>query len=148
MIDVMQKSATPPDTPGIMRRVFSLLYEILLLLAVLFIAGFLFIGITHDASSASMKPVFRGYLLLVSAGYFIWFWRHGGQTLAMKTWRMKLVSREGGAITLKQAVLRFVVALFGITLGGIGIWWAMFDRDRQFLHDRLAGTRIVTVDRD
>lgn len=147
MIDVMQKSATPSDTPGIMRRVFSMIYETLLLLAVLFIAGFLFLSITHDASSATMKPIFRGYLLLVSAGYFIWFWRHGGQTLAMKTWRMKIVSKDGSGITLKQASLRFIVALFGIILGGIGIFWAVFDRDKQFLHDRLAGTRIIITDR-
>lgn len=148
MIDVMQKSATPPATPGIMRRVFSMLYEVLLLLAVLFIAGFLFLTFTHDTASPVMKAIFRGYLILVSAGYFIWFWRHGGQTLAMKTWRMKVVSKDGGAITMKQAGVRFVVALLGITLGGIGIWWAIFDRDRQFLHDRVAGTRIVITDSD
>lgn len=122
-------------------------YELLLLLAVLFIAGFLFISVTHDALSASMKPIFRGYLLLVSAGYFIWFWRHGGQTLAMKTWRIKVISKDGGTITMKQASLRFAVALCGILLGGVGILWAVFDRDKQFLHDRLAGTRIVSVDR-
>ena len=147
MIDVMQKSATPPNTPGIMRRVFSMLYETLLLLAVMFIAGFLFISITHDTTSTIMKSVFRGYLLLVSAGYFAWFWQHGGQTLAMKTWRMKIISSRGGAITLTQAGLRFSVALFGIMLGGVGILWAILDRDKQFLHDRLAGTRIITTDR-
>ena len=145
MIDVMQKSATPSYTPGIMRRLFSMLYEALLLLAVLFIAGFLFISITHDATSGAMKPVFQGYLILVVAGYFIWFWRYG-QTLAMKTWHMKIVSKDGGRITMKQAGLRFIVALSGIALGGIGILWAVFDRDKQFLHDRLAGTRIITTD--
>lgn len=145
MIDVMQKSATPPQTPSVLRRVFSMLYEALLLLAVWFLASYLFITLTHDTSSVVMKIIYRGYLLLVSAGYFTWLWHHGGQTLAMKTWRMKLVSSDGMRITFKQALLRYIVALLGIPFGGIGIWWALFDRDQQFLHDRVAGTKIISV---
>jgi len=143
MIDVMQKSATPPPTPGIVRRVVCMLYETLLLAAVLFVASFLFLSFTHDAMSTSIKPVFRGYLLLVTATYFIWFWLHGGQTLAMKTWHMRLERKDGSALTLRQAAIRFFASLFSIGLFGIGILWALFDRDKQFLHDRLAGTRIV-----
>jgi uncharacterized RDD family membrane protein YckC len=147
MIDVMQKSATPlPRTPSLFRRLASMLYDSLLLLALLFVAAFLFLGVTHDATSPQMKPIFQGYLLTVSAAYYCWFWLHGGQTLAMKTWRLRLVRYDGGSIGLLQAILRFVLALIGIAAAGAGLIWALFDRDRQFLHDRLAGTRIIRCD--
>ncbi len=75
--------------------------------------------------------------------YFSWFWTHGGQTLAMQTWKMRLVAADGSNLTKKQAITRYLFALIGIFLFGLGIIWALFDRDRQFLHDRLAGTRII-----
>jgi uncharacterized RDD family membrane protein YckC len=134
-----------PDTPtpGILRRLASMLYDGLLLMAVLFVAAFLFIGVTHDAQSPGLRFLFQVYLLAITAAYLIWFWLHGGQTLAMKTWRLRLISRQGSPVTLRQAALRFILAFLGLPLGGIGILWAFFDRDRQFLHDRLAGTEIV-----
>lgn len=119
-----------------------MLYESLLLLAVLFLAGFLFVGLTLGSTTPLVRGVFQVYLLGVVAGYFIWFWLRGGQTLAMKTWHLRLVSANGSVLTLRQAIIRFVLALPGILLG-VGILWALFDSERQFLHDRLAGTRII-----
>jgi len=141
----MQKNSSDFPPAGIMRRMFSMLYDALLLTAVLFVASFIFISLTHDAQSASMKPVFRGYLLLVCAAYFIWFWVHGGQTLAMKTWHLRLLGKNGAGLTLKQAAARFIYALFGISFFGVGLLWSLFDPDKQFLHDRLAGTRIIQM---
>ena len=129
--------------PGIGRRLASMVYETLLLVAVLFVAAFLFIAIARDATSPSVRPFFQLYLVGVVAAYFLWYWLHGGQTLPMKTWRLRLVNANGGPILLKQACLRFLIAAIGIALG-LGIVWAFFDRDRQFLHDRLSGTRIVS----
>lgn len=119
-----------------------MLYESLLLVAVLFLAGFLFIGLTLGSTTPLVRVVFQIYLLGVVAAYFIWFWLRGGQTLAMKTWHLRLVSADGSPLMLRQAMLRFVLALPG-TLLGIGILWALFDRERQFLHDRLARTKII-----
>lgn len=139
------KTAAPLLPPaGLLRRLASMLYDTLLLTAVLFIAAFLFVGLTHAAQPAAIKPLFQIYLLLVTGAYFVWFWLHGGQTLAMKTWRLRLVNTAGKALTPRQAIFRFFLATAGIGLAGIGIVWAIFDRDKQFLHDRLAGTRIVT----
>ncbi|MDP1897905.1 MAG: RDD family protein, partial [Sulfurimicrobium sp.] len=71
----------------------------------------------------------------------------GGQTLAMKTWHLRLVSADGAPLTRRRAILRFALALPS-TLLGIGILWALFDRERLFLHDRLAKTKIIlTADR-
>ena len=61
----------------------------------------------------------------------------------MKTWRLRLVTRDGGPLMLRHALARFVFALGGSLLLGAGFVWAVADRERQFLHDRLAGTRIV-----
>lgn len=82
------------------------------------------------------------YFLFVTGFYFVWFWRRDGRTLAMKTWKIRLVSATGMQPSLDQLILRFLLAWPGVLLG-IGVVWALFDRDRQFLHDRLSGTRLV-----
>lgn len=132
-------------TPGFWRRIICLIYESLLLLAVLFIASFIFHLIFRDTNAVYFRPLFQFYLLVIMGYYFIWFWTHGGQTLAMQTWKMRVVSADGGSLTKRQAITRYLLALVGILLFGTGIIWALFDRDRQFLHDRLAGTRIIRL---
>lgn len=119
-----------------------MVYEALLLAAVLFIAAFVFLGIFPDARSGPVKLLFRLYLLAIAASYFVFCWSRGG-TLPMKTWGVRLIMRDGGTVTREQASLRFLYALIGIAVFGLGLVWALFDRDRQFLHDRLAGTRIA-----
>ena len=158
------------STPGLWRRIVCLIYEFLLLLAVLFIASFIFHLIFSDTQTAYFKPLFQFYLLVIMGCYFIWFWTHGGQTLAMQTWTMRLVAADGSGLTKKQAVTRYLFTLIGILffvvidqlipfefityyqlifisilLFGSGFIWAVFDRDHQFLHDRLAGTRIIQM---
>ena len=128
---------------GLLRRVLSMLYEAMLLFAVWWAAGFLFVAITHGMSSPLVRAAFQAYLLSVAAAYFAWCWLRGGQTLAMKTWRIRVVAADGAPVILSQTLLRFVLAAAGIGLAGAGLIWAFFDSDRQFLHDRLAGTKIV-----
>lgn len=142
----MEKSATPSlPTAGLWRRISAMIYESFLLLALLFIADYLFLALTHNSSSPLLKALLQAYLLLMMAAYFSWSWLRG-QTLAMKTWRIRVVSREGTSLTLKQALLRFVLALILVPAFGISLIWALFDRDKQFLHDRLADTRLVRTD--
>lgn len=130
----------PP--PGFGRRMLSLLYEFILLLAVWFIAAFLFHLIFRDTEAGYFRPLFQFYLLCVGGVYFTWFWTHGGQTLAMQTWKLRLVSRISRKMTMQQAMFRYFLAVVGISFFGLGLFWALFDHDRQFLHDRLAGTYI------
>lgn len=129
-------------SPGILRRLASMMYEALLLLALLFIAAFVFTAATHNMQSPLLRLFFQAYLLLLGGLYFVGFWLRGGQTLAMKTWHLRVERRDGGRLTANQAVLRYLLAVVGVTLG-FGVVWAFFDRDRQFWHDRVAGTRIV-----
>lgn len=132
------------QTPSIGARLASVIYDGLLLVGVLFAAGFLFSALLHFTGQPSLIWPFRLYLLAVTAAYFLWFWLHGGQTLAMKTWKFRLVARDGGKLTLGRAVLRF--ALAWLVFPVIGWFWAFFDKDSQFLQDRLAGTRLTRVD--
>jgi uncharacterized RDD family membrane protein YckC len=103
-----------PPTPSILRRLASMLYEAVVLAAVAFFAGSLFLLASQgQQASGLLRFALQLYLLAVFAAYFLWCWLRGGQTLPMKAW---------------------------------GIGWALVDRDRQFLHDRLAGTRLIQVD--
>ncbi len=121
-----------------------MVYEALLLAAILFIAAFIFLRVFPDARSGPVKLLFQLYLLAIAAGYFVFCWSRGG-TLPMKTWGMRLMTERGGMVTREQALLRFLYALIGITVLGLGFIWALFDRDKQFMHDRLAGTRVARL---
>ncbi len=119
-----------------------MVYESLLLVGVTFFAGLIFLGLSGGSVSGWLRHAFQAYLFVVIGLYFAVSWRRG-QTLAMKTWKLRLVGVNGARITLRQALVRYVCAWPCLALGAIGILYAPLDRDRQFLHDRLAGTKIV-----
>jgi uncharacterized RDD family membrane protein YckC len=124
-----------------------MLYESLLLLGVLALA-FVLPELVIGMNFGELPPgwILLGHVFLVLLSYFFWFWRHGGQTLAMKTWKIRLVAGQScNAPTNMQLFLRYVLCWPSLLFYGAGIFWALFDRDRQFLHDRLAGTRLVMV---
>ena len=130
--------------PGILRRLASMLYESLLLLGVLaalLILPHVLLGAFGHHLAAPI--VVQTHCFIVLLIYFLWFWSNGGQTLAMKTWRIRLVRRDGLAVPPAQALVRYLLCWPSIALGGVGILWAVLDRDRLFLHDRLAGTQLV-----
>jgi uncharacterized RDD family membrane protein YckC len=129
--------------PSIRRRLICMVYEALLLCGVTFLAGLLFVGASAGAMQGWLRHAFQLYLILVIGLYFVGSWRRRGQTLAMKAWRLRLVGADGARISLRQALTRYVCAWPSLAFGAIGILYAPFDRERQFLHDRLAGTRIV-----
>jgi uncharacterized RDD family membrane protein YckC len=141
------------------------LYEGMLLFAVVFIAGWLFSTLSQmrDAMDAR-RPLFQAFLFIVFGIYFAWFWSRG-QTLAMKTWHVRIVDRQGRPVTQARALLRYLLswvwllpplmALAPYHLSGAEVallmlgWvlvWAILSRfhpERQFWHDALAGTRLV-----
>ena len=132
------------EVPGLSRRLACMLYDGLLLVAVLFVAFLLPQSALSVALGRALPArVMWGHLFLVSVVYFLWFWTHGGQTLAMKTWKIRLVKADLGAPTVSQLLLRFTLVWPGILAFGVGILWALIDRDGQFLHDRLSGTRLI-----
>lgn len=139
------KDATLLPAAGLPRRLASLAYESLLITALVLVMTFPFVGITGGKVSTGSRYMLQIYVLLVCAAYFTWFWRRGGQTLPMKTWHIKVVSAAGHPLDIRTAMLRYLYAALGTFALGITYIWAFFDRDRQFLHDRLAGTRVVSL---
>ena len=143
----MQDNAIAVTPAPLLARIAAMIYESLLVIAVVFVASFIIIPIVGEMHMPWQRYLFQVYILSILFGYFSAFWLRSGQTLAMKTWRIRLVNRAGGPLSFKQAALRFVLALLGLLLVGVGFWWALIDRDRQFLHDRIVGTRLIRVPR-
>ena len=129
--------------PGIARRLASALYDLLLVVALVLIATFPFLAFLGDSTQGWRRHLLQLYVLAVTCAYFVWFWTRGGQTLPMKTWHIRLVREDGGVVNTGRSIHRFALAVIGTLALGFTFLWALLDRDRQFLHDRLAGTALV-----
>jgi uncharacterized RDD family membrane protein YckC len=130
--------------PSLRRRFASMAYECLLLLGVLSIT-FLIPNLLLGMATSIVLP---GWALLlhvfvVLGAYFIGYWHFGGQTLAMQTWQLQIVTENYARPSPARLVLRYLLAWPSIIYFFAGLLWALLDRDRQFLHDRLAKTRIM-----
>ena len=165
---VAEPAAPLPGTPSIRRRLAVMVYEFFLLFAVEMLAVLLYLFITGNRQDAPFQHGLKVYLFVITGLYFTWCWRDSGHTLAMKTWRIRLVMPGHARLPWRVAILRYlaawgwfapaliVCAVFGLHAKagiagalalGIAVWaaTAWFDRDRQFLHDRLAGTRQISL---
>jgi uncharacterized RDD family membrane protein YckC len=143
-----ETDASPPGAassrPGVARRLASALYDLLLTVALVLIATFPWLAVFGDSTHGWRRHALQVWVLVVVGAYFVWFWTRSGQTLPMKTWRIRLVRADtGGPVGVWQGAHRFLIAVLGTLAAGLGFWWAFIDRDRQFLHDRLSGTALV-----
>lgn len=125
------------------RRFGAALYDGLLLLAMFMAALFLEVILRDLAGLPRSWAALRALALLLGLGFFGWFWTHGGQTLGMRSWRLRLRSADGSPVRWPQAMLRYTVALFSWGLAGLGLWWSLFDAQRRTWHDLAAGTEMV-----
>jgi uncharacterized RDD family membrane protein YckC len=128
--------------PPLGRRLACVVYEALLIAAVMVVSAFPFVPAVKIVAPAFVKEALQIYLLLVAGAYFTVFWRKG-HTLAMKTWGIRIEAVDGGPPSLKQVWLRYLLACLNLALLGAGWWAALASADRQFLQDRLAGTRLI-----
>jgi len=135
-------SSAAPRAPALARRLAAALYEALLVVALMFIATFPFLAFFGDATHGWRRHLLQAWIVFVVGAYFVWFWRRG-QTLPMKTWHLRLVRFDGAPVGTGRAVHRYALAILGSAALGLGFLWALVDRDRQFLHDRLAGTALI-----
>jgi uncharacterized RDD family membrane protein YckC len=141
---------------GIMRRLGALMYDFLVAMAVYAVAHF--IGFIIIAVLAYLNPtfcsdntdiqqclitskVYSGYLISVVCFFFIWFWTHGGQTLGMRAWRLKVQRMNGASITPVQAVLRLCTGFFGLG----NVWLLSKSSEGMSLQDRISGSEIVVL---
>ena len=131
--------------PGLLRRLAALVYDTLLLFAVLFAATVPAVIVTGGEAVGPNHPAFTAYLLAVSYLYFGWCWTRSGQTLGMRAWRMRVRTREGEPLGWGRSLVRFTAAMVSIGAAGIGLLWVAFDRERLSLHDRLSATVLETV---
>ncbi|HEX5637224.1 MAG TPA: RDD family protein [Gammaproteobacteria bacterium] len=136
---------------GLMKRIMAIIYDLFLLAALLFIAEMLPVALNHGAAISRDNGLLVFYLLhplyilLVCFLFFGWFWTHGGQTLGMKTWKLRIVSLDGKPVSWQQAGLRFVAALFSWTCGGLGFIWSLIDKDKRCWHDMASSTKLIKL---
>jgi uncharacterized RDD family membrane protein YckC len=153
-------------TPGLWRRMACWMYEGMLLFGVVFIAGYLFGTLSQTRNAMDNRHALQAFLFVVFGIYFGWFWSRG-QTLAMKTWHIRLVDSRGYPISQARAVVRYVLSWMWFLpplatiewmqlSGPLKVWvvflwvalWALLSRThllQQFWHDQWAGTRLVKV---
>ena len=162
--------APPADglvAPGLARRMAAFVYEGILLFGVLMIAGYLYSSLTQQRHALYGQAGLRVFLFVVLAVYFVWFWSHGGQTVAMRTWHVRLVTRGGLAVSKGRAALRYLASwiwflpalasawlaglrsapqIFAVMILGVLAYaaTARLHPQRQFWHDALCGTCLVT----
>ena len=154
----------PPITPSLPRRMACWLYEGMLLFGVVFIAGYLFGTLSQTKNAMDNRHALQAFLFVVFGIYFVWLWSKG-QTLAMKTWHIRVLDRAGQPLSQGRALLRYLFSwlwffppllaswafglkggeAFVIFVGWIAIWAVLsrFHPRQQFWHDALAGTQLV-----
>ncbi|TMH07712.1 MAG: RDD family protein [Betaproteobacteria bacterium] len=153
-------------TPSLRRRLACFLYEGVLLFGVVMIAGYLYGSLTQQRNALAGRHGLQAFIFLALAVYFVWFWSHGGQTVAMKTWHIRLVRADGGPVSQGRALCRYVLswlwfvpallalwitgqhslgAIFGSMIAGVIAYalLAYLHPQRQYWHDAVCGTRLV-----
>ena len=126
-------------------RLLAIMYDLLLLFAILFIVTlFSNIAIGPEIIQSS-RILYPTSLLLIIYLYFIWHWIHGGQTLGMKAWKLVVMTREGNNLDFWTASKRFLLALITNTCFGFGLLWAIFDPMKLTFYDRYSSTNLLTT---
>ncbi|MEY3219761.1 MAG: hypothetical protein RIT27_1118 [Pseudomonadota bacterium] len=141
---------------GLFKRLAAIFYDVLMLIAVLIMAGFFakLIGFippmpienqTKDVTYWLLRIGFNTYVYLICYFYFAYPWVKTGQTLGMRTWKIKVVNLDGTTLSYKTATIRFFVAILSWITLGFGFWRSLFDKEKRTWHDALSQTRLVSV---
>jgi uncharacterized RDD family membrane protein YckC len=160
-------SFSPEQVPGVIRRLACFIYEGVLLFGVLMIAGYLFSSLTQQRHALQGRHGLQAFLFIVLGIYFVWFWSRGGQTVAMKAWHLRLVNRDGSAVSQARALCRYLLSWLWFMPALLAVWladlhspgtafallgagvaaYALLARlhpSRQFWHDVVCGTQLIT----
>ena len=150
----MGPTADAPRAPSLLRRLGALLYDGVLLLALLMLAILILI-VPYDLIASRPYPhgellyrtLLQGYLSAVIGGFYLYFWTHGGQTLGMRAWRIRVVRIDGGPLDSADALRRLAWAALSLAPAGLGLWWCLLDPEGLAWHDRRSRTRLVLLPR-
>lgn len=118
-----------------------------LLIALLFVATALILPFNAGEAFTPQHFFYPIYLVTVSFLFYGWFWTHGGQTLGMRAWKLKVLTIDGKPLSWLQALSRFSAAFLSWTVLGLGFLWIAFDQDRRGWHDHLSKTAVFFADR-
>lgn len=140
-------------TAGPIRRLLALVYDLLMMLAISLVYVLLVsFGNVAFTDTQIGEPVevyqhlwYRLGFIVVNGAFFIYFWRHGGQTIGMRAWRLRLVNENGENPSLQQCLLRCLIAPLAVLLALIGYWWCWFDKESRALQDRLTKTHVLVL---
>ena len=145
----MNQTESTPARPAAntLRQLASAFYDGLLLIAVLFLASALTVPLTTRGIIAIDSPLISLYLFAICFLFFGWFWTHGGQTLGMRAWRVKVVRADGAPLSWGDALKRHLAALLSCLPLGLGFLWAAVDPEGLAWHDRLSGTRLTLTEK-
>ncbi|WP_346795746.1 RDD family protein [Halomonas sp. Bachu 37] len=136
------------------RRLGAMIYDGLLVTAIWMAVTILHllvmrygVGVTAEQIGATSGQVFmlRVLLVLSATAFFVFFWVRGGMTLGMQAWRLRVQTSEGNSISVKQALIRCLVAWVSLAAFGLGYWWVLFDGERRSWPDIVSGTRTVVL---
>jgi uncharacterized RDD family membrane protein YckC len=128
--------------PGLLRHLAVIIYDFLLLIAVLFLATAILLPFNGGEAFTNHKILYSLYLLAVSFCFYGWFWTHGGQTLGLRAWKIKVLNYEHGVISWQQAFIRFAVAFLSWGLLGLGFLWVVIDKNQRSWHDMASKTEL------
>ena len=121
------------------------IYELILLFALWMLCTWIFVRLFGQATPPYKRLQLQLCLWLVTGAYFIWCWSKTGQTLATKTWKIRLINQQNSALSIKQAIIRYAMASLSILICGLGFIWILVDKEGLFLHDRLLKSRFIRV---
>ncbi len=143
---------------GIFRRFAAMFYDFMLVVALIMIVTWVYQqGILRlvyggetlrqmaEQGLLDRDPVLSSLLLLSMFAFFAKFWTHNGQTLGMQAWNLRVQSVDGSSISLMQALLRFVIAIFSWLALGMGFWWMLFSKNKSTWHDSYSESVIVQL---
>jgi uncharacterized RDD family membrane protein YckC len=129
---------------GLLRRLAAMIYDALLIGALLFLATTPFIAVRGgEPVEIGDNIVYRIVLVIVIYGFFVGFWTRSGRTLGMQSWGLQLETQDGGKPTLGPASVRFFAAILSWAPAGLGFLWQLWDKEKLTWHDRISGTRLV-----
>jgi uncharacterized RDD family membrane protein YckC len=133
------------STPRFFRRLAAMVYDSFLLMAVWFLATALLLPINGGQAFSSQQFFYPLYLLAVSFAFYGWFWTHGGQTLGLKAWKIKVQTLQQQPLNWRHAFLRFSAAILSWAICGLGFLWILFDKNNRGWHDTLSNTAVFFV---
>ncbi len=133
--------------PGPMRYLAAMLYDALLLIAILFCATVPLLFITGGTAIRTGHPGYNLYLFSIAFVYFTWFWTRIGQTPGMRCWRVRIQNKNDALPDWRQAGYRFLSATVGLIAGGLGFLWAFIDSEHRTIHDRCSDTTLMLMEK-